>query len=161
MTTTPAAPGSPTSPLDARGRAIQGFFVAVGDAVARWTRLDYQGPDALPPGNVLIVGSGQTGCQLAEELHAAGRKVFLACGRCPWVPRRVGGRDFIWWFNESGFFDRTPGQLASPAARLVGKAHASQPLRRGGSAGPVPRTGLDRRGCRCFGRHAPRRRRRK
>ncbi|MEP6752726.1 MAG: NAD(P)-binding domain-containing protein, partial [Candidatus Dormiibacterota bacterium] len=50
---------------------------------------DYRNPEALPPGNVLIVGSGQTGCQLAEELHHAGRKVFLACGRCPWVPRRV------------------------------------------------------------------------
>jgi putative flavoprotein involved in K+ transport len=81
---------------------------------------DYRNPDALPAGNVLIVGSGQTGCQLAEELHEAGRKVFLACGRCPWVPRRVGGRDIVWWFRESGFFDRTPDQLVSPAARLVG-----------------------------------------
>jgi putative flavoprotein involved in K+ transport len=81
---------------------------------------DYRNPGSLPPGNVLIVGSGQTGCQLAEELHAAGRKVFLACGRCPWVPRRVGGRDIVWWFKESGFFDRTPDKLPSPAARLVG-----------------------------------------
>ena len=81
---------------------------------------DYRNPNALPPGNVLIVGSGQTGCQLAEELHQAGRTVFLACGRCPWVPRRVGGRDIVWWFRESGFFDRTADQLVSPAARLVG-----------------------------------------
>jgi putative flavoprotein involved in K+ transport len=81
---------------------------------------DYRNPAALPPGNVLIVGSGQTGCQLAEELHEAGRKVFLACGRCPWVPRRVGNRDIVWWFKESGFFDRTPDKLPSPAARLVG-----------------------------------------
>ncbi len=41
---------------------------------------DYGSPAKLPPGNVLIVGSGQTGCQLAEELHEAGRKVFIACG---------------------------------------------------------------------------------
>lgn len=81
---------------------------------------DYRNPAALPPGNVLIVGSGQTGCQLAEELHAAGRNVFLACGRCPWVPRRLAGRDIIWWFKESGFIDRTPDMLPSPAARLVG-----------------------------------------
>ena len=81
---------------------------------------DYRNPEALPPGNVLIVGSGQTGCQLAEELHEAGRKVYLACGRCPWVSRRVGGRDIVWWFRESGFFDRTPDKLPSPAARLVG-----------------------------------------
>ena len=81
---------------------------------------DYTNPDALPSGNVLVVGSGQTGCQLAEELHGAGRKVFLACGRCPWIPRRVGGRDIVWWLRESGFFDRTPDKLPSPAARLVG-----------------------------------------
>jgi putative flavoprotein involved in K+ transport len=81
---------------------------------------DYRNAAVLPPGNVLIVGSGQTGCQLADELHEAGRKVFLACGRCPWVPRRVDGRDIVWWFRESGFFDRTPDMLPSPAARLVG-----------------------------------------
>jgi putative flavoprotein involved in K+ transport len=81
---------------------------------------DYRNPAALPPGNVLIVGSGQTGCQLAEELHQAGRKVCLACGRCPWVPRRVSGRDIIWWFKESGFVERTADQLPSPEARLFG-----------------------------------------
>ncbi|HEY2599893.1 MAG TPA: NAD(P)-binding domain-containing protein [Candidatus Dormibacteraeota bacterium] len=81
---------------------------------------DYRNPAALAPGNVLIVGSGQTGCQLAGELHEAGRNVYLACGRCPWVPRRVGGRDIIWWLRESGFLDRTPDQLTSPAARFIG-----------------------------------------
>jgi putative flavoprotein involved in K+ transport len=80
---------------------------------------DYRHPGALSPGAVLIVGSGQTGCQLAEELHEAGRKVFIACGRCPWGPRRIDGRDIVWWLAKSGYFDRTPGQLPSPAARLV------------------------------------------
>jgi putative flavoprotein involved in K+ transport len=42
---------------------------------------DYRNPEALPPGGVLVVGSGQSGCQLAEELHEAGREVFLSCGR--------------------------------------------------------------------------------
>src|SRR5260370_10367905 len=74
---------------------------------------------------VLIVGSGQTGCQLAEELHGAGRKIFIACGRCPWAPRRIAGRDFVWWLVESGFTERTPDQLPSPAARLVGNPQAS------------------------------------
>lgn len=81
---------------------------------------EYRNPDALPPGNVLIVGSGQTGCQLAEELRDAGRSVFLACGRCPWMPRRLEGRDLFWWLIESGFLDRTRDKLPSPAARLVG-----------------------------------------
>jgi len=66
------------------------------------------------------VGSGQTGCQLAEELHESGRKVFLSCGKCPWAPRRLGGNDLVWWVVESGFWDRTPDQLPSPFARLTG-----------------------------------------
>ncbi len=86
---------------------------------------DYGSPAKLPPGNVLIVGSGQTGCQLAEELHEAGRKVFIACGRCPWAPRRIAGRDLVWWLVESGFTERTPDQLPSPAARLVGNPQAT------------------------------------
>jgi putative flavoprotein involved in K+ transport len=81
---------------------------------------EYSNPAALPPGAVLIVGSGQTGCQLAEELHEAGRRVFIACGRCPWGPRRVGGHDIVWWAAQSGFLDRTPDTLPGPGGRLVG-----------------------------------------
>ena len=86
---------------------------------------EYTNPAALPPGAVLIVGSGQTGCQLAEELHQSGRKVFLACGRCVWVPRRLLGHDVVWWMIESGFMDRTPDKLPSPMARLLGNPQAT------------------------------------
>jgi pyridine nucleotide-disulfide oxidoreductase len=81
---------------------------------------EYRNPGSLPAGAVLIIGSGQTGCQLSEEIHETGRRVFLACGRCPWGPRRIGGRDVVWWAAETGFFDRTPSMLPSPSARLVG-----------------------------------------
>src|SRR5207253_10616785 len=80
----------------------------------------YNNPTELAEGAVLIVGSGQTGCQLAEELHEDGRKVILACGRCPWGPRRVGGRDIVWWAAQSRFLDRTPDTLPSPMSRLSG-----------------------------------------
>jgi putative flavoprotein involved in K+ transport len=94
-------------------------------AVTQLLAEDYSNPTALQPGAVLIVGSGQTGCQLAEELHEAGRKVFLACGRAPWAPRRPGGRDLVRWILESGWWDRTPDQLPSPAARLIGNPQAT------------------------------------
>ena len=81
---------------------------------------EYSNPGALPPGAVLVVGSGQTGCQLAEELHDSGRKVFVACGRCQWSPRRIGDKDFMWWAVQTGFLDRTIDKLPSPAARLLG-----------------------------------------
>ena len=44
---------------------------------------------------MLIVGSGQTGLQLAEELFAAGRQVFVAVGSAGRVPRRYRGRDLF------------------------------------------------------------------
>jgi putative flavoprotein involved in K+ transport len=85
----------------------------------------YSNEGALPPGAVLITGAGQTGCQLAEELHQAGRKVFLAGGRAPWVPRRIGGEDVFWWMVETGFADAPLSSLPSPAARLIGNPQAT------------------------------------
>jgi len=78
----------------------------------------YRSPDALPPGKVLVIGSGQSGCQLAEELHEAGREVVLSCGRAPWAPRRIGGRDLVWWVVETGYLDMGRETLADPNARL-------------------------------------------
>ena len=49
----------------------------------------YRSPEALPPGAVLVVGSGQSGAQIADELALAGRDVLLATSRVPRVPRRA------------------------------------------------------------------------
>ena len=60
----------------------------------------YRNEAELPPGGVLVVGSGQTGVQLAEELRAAGRAVTLSVGHCGRVPRRYRGRDIFWWMRS-------------------------------------------------------------
>ena len=86
---------------------------------------DYRNPAELPSGPVLVVGSGQSGCQIAEELHRAGREVFLACGRASWFPRRLGDRDLAWWGLETGFLDAPLSSLPSPAARLAANVQAS------------------------------------
>jgi len=85
----------------------------------------YRNPAGLPPGKVLVVGSGQTGCQISEELHEAGRDVFLACGRAPWITRRLGGRDFVSWLCETPFFDLALADLPSPQARLTANPQAT------------------------------------
>ncbi|NUO35687.1 MAG: NAD(P)-binding domain-containing protein [Dermatophilaceae bacterium] len=78
----------------------------------------YRNPSGLPDGRVLVVGSGQSACQIAEELALAGREVVMACGRAPWFPRRTGGRDVFEWLLDTPFFDQRVGDLPSPAARL-------------------------------------------
>lgn len=78
----------------------------------------YRNPESLPAGHVLVIGSGQSGCQLAEELHEAGRDVVLAAGKAPWAPRRIGDADLVWWLEQSGFLDGTVDSLPSPRARL-------------------------------------------
>jgi putative flavoprotein involved in K+ transport len=86
---------------------------------------DYRNPAELPPGPVLVVGSGQSGVQIAEELHEAGRTVFLACGRAGWGPRRIGDRDLFWWLRETGDLDDLLSSLPSPAARLTANLQAT------------------------------------
>lgn len=62
----------------------------------------YRNPDQLPAGAVLIVGSGASGAQIAEELVRAGRRVYLSIGRHRRLPRRYRGRDLIWWLTHMG-----------------------------------------------------------
>jgi putative flavoprotein involved in K+ transport len=80
---------------------------------------DYRNEKQLPDGRVLVVGSGQTGCQIAEDLLLGGRDVVLSCGRTPWAPRRIGGRDVLWWAIETGFLDAFVDTLPDPSARLI------------------------------------------
>jgi putative flavoprotein involved in K+ transport len=85
----------------------------------------YRDPRELLPGAVLVVGSAQSGCQIAEELYQSGRKVYLSVGRAGRVPRRYRGKDSAWWSERIGLFDRTVDQLPSPRARFFGKPHIS------------------------------------
>jgi putative flavoprotein involved in K+ transport len=76
----------------------------------------YRRPDALPPGAVLVVGSGQSGAQIVDELATAGREVLLATSRVPRVPRRYRGRDVHEWTVELGLYDQQTDSVADPAA---------------------------------------------
>ena len=65
----------------------------------------YRNPSQLPDGDVLVVGSGQSGCQIAEDLHLSGRKVHLAVGSAPRCPRVYRGRDAVEWLDDLGQYD--------------------------------------------------------
>jgi putative flavoprotein involved in K+ transport len=66
---------------------------------------EYKNADTLPPGAVLVVGTGQSGCQIAEDLHLAGRKVHLCVGGAPRTARRYRGRDVVEWLHDMGYYD--------------------------------------------------------
>jgi putative flavoprotein involved in K+ transport len=65
----------------------------------------YRNAESLEPGAVLVVGSGQSGAQIAEDLHLAGRKVFLAVGNAPRCARFYRGKDVVDWLAEMNYYD--------------------------------------------------------
>ncbi len=67
---------------------------------------DYKSEASVPPGEVMVVGSGQSGCQIAEDLHLAGRKVHLCVGSAPRTARRYRGKDVVDWLHEMGYYDK-------------------------------------------------------
>ena len=77
----------------------------------------YKNPAQLPPGAVLVVGSGASGAQIAEELLRAGRRVYLSVGQHRRMPRRYRGRDLIWWLDEMGLLQR-PTEERGPERSL-------------------------------------------
>jgi putative flavoprotein involved in K+ transport len=77
----------------------------------------YRRPEQLPPGAVLVIGSGASGVQIAEELLRAGRQVYLSVGRHRRMPRRYRGRDLIWWLSALRL-DRTPVEKRGPDRSL-------------------------------------------
>lgn len=80
---------------------------------------EYRNPDQLPPGAVLVVGTGQSGCQIAEDLHLAGRRVHLAVGSAPRVARFYRSRDVVDWLDDMGHYRRSIGEFAdADAVRL-------------------------------------------
>jgi putative flavoprotein involved in K+ transport len=66
---------------------------------------EYRNPEAMPEGAVLVVGSGQSGAQIAEDLHLAGRKVILAVGEAPRCARFYRGRDVVDWLADMKYYD--------------------------------------------------------
>jgi putative flavoprotein involved in K+ transport len=87
------------------------------DAIFQVHASRYQNPDRLPPGAVLVVGSGASGAQIAEELSRAGRRVYLSIGRHTRLPRRYRGRDLIWWLSAMGI-DQTLVAQRGPSRLL-------------------------------------------
>lgn len=103
---------------------IPAFAVDLPPAVRQLHSSAYRNPAALPPGAVLIVGSADSGCQIAEDLYQAGRTVYLATGRAPRWPRRYRGKDIVWWASQL-FGNQTVDDLPSPKLKFSPHPHVT------------------------------------
>ena len=101
--------------------------------LAQLTAADYRRPSDLPVGAVLVVGGAQSGVQIAEDLLAAGRAVYLCTSRVGRLRRRYRGRDMIARLFDAGFYDMTPAQLPDQAMR-------SWPIPQTSGVGPLGHT---------------------
>ena len=86
---------------------------------------EYRNAMELPAGAVLVVGSGQSGAQIAEELYQSGRKVYLSVSSAGRAPRRYRGKDVAYWLGKIPFFNRTVEDLPSPKAKFAANPHVT------------------------------------
>jgi putative flavoprotein involved in K+ transport len=128
---------------------LPGFGRELPPGVGQIHASQYRSPEALRSGAVVVAGSGQSGCQIAEDLLAAGRTVYLCASRVGRVPRRLRGRDVLEWWVESGYLDETAADLEDPAMRSAPQPQVS-------GVGPLGHTvslqQLARDGARLLGR---------
>jgi len=86
---------------------------------------DYHNAQGLPPGAVVVVGSGQSGCQIVEDLLAAGRTVYLCTSKVGRGSRRYRGRDLVDWWVEMKFWDVTYDSLEDKAVSRMAQPQIS------------------------------------
>lgn len=77
---------------------------------------DYRSAHTLPEGGVLVVGGGQSGAQVAEDLARAGRRVWFSTSRVGRYPAHYRGRELLAWHVECGWWSQVASQLPDPAA---------------------------------------------
>jgi putative flavoprotein involved in K+ transport len=84
---------------------IPRFAAALPVGIEQLHSSHYRNPRELPDGDVLVIGSGQSGCQIAEDLHLAGRRVHLCVGGATRTARFYRGRDVVAWLDDLGYYD--------------------------------------------------------
>lgn len=87
------------------------FRSLIPDNITQMHTANYRSATVLPDGAIVVVGSGQSGCQIAEDLLSAGRTVYLCTSKVGRAPRRYRGRDLLEWWIEMKHYDVTFASL--------------------------------------------------
>ena len=99
------------------------FAASLDPTVAQLHSEQYRNADQLAEGAVLVVGTGQSGAQIAEDLHLAGRRVHLAVGSAPRVARTYRGRDCMTWLADMGLYDKPAPEYSGGKAAIEKTNH--------------------------------------
>ncbi|MFN7097957.1 MAG: NAD(P)-binding domain-containing protein, partial [Gammaproteobacteria bacterium] len=68
---------------------------------------EYKNISQLLGGNVIIIGSGQSGCQIASEiLKKTNKQLYISVGSYSWLPRKYQDEDITYWLNKLGFYEK-------------------------------------------------------
>lgn len=95
-------------------KRIPSFSGSIPSEIVQLHASEYRNASQLPRGATLVVGSAQSGCQVAEDLADAGRKVYLATSMVARIPRRYRGKDILDWLTAMGFFNLRTEDVTDP-----------------------------------------------
>ena len=95
-------------------KSIPSFFRNISPEIVQLHTSEYRNASLLPDGAILIIGSAQSGVQIAEDLITRDRKVFISTSQVPRVPRRYRGKDIVDWLVLSGFYDLQTIDVTDP-----------------------------------------------
>lgn len=102
---------------------LPAFAASLDDSITQIHSEQYRKADQLPEGAVLVVGTGQSGAQIAEDLHLEGRQVHLAVGSAPRVARFYRGRDCMTWLADMGLYDKAAPEYPGGKAAIEKTNH--------------------------------------
>lgn len=102
---------------------VPDYAAQIDPSITQVHSRDYRRPAQMPEGGTLIVGTGQSGVQLMEDLHRDGRPVHLAVGPAPRSPRKYRGRDATDWLHDAGHYGITIDRHPDPAKALSQTNH--------------------------------------
>ena len=95
-------------------KSIPSFARNISQEIVQLHTSEYRNASALPDGAILVIGSAQSGVQIAEDLITRDRKVFISTSQVPRVPRRYRGKDIVDWLVLSGFYDLRTIDVTDP-----------------------------------------------
>lgn len=95
-------------------KVIPAFSQNIHKDILQMHASDYRNAHLLPTGNVLVVGSAQSGVQIAEDLLISGRKVFLSTSKVGRIPRQYRGKDVVDWLLQTGLYEQRTDEVPDP-----------------------------------------------